>query len=145
MSTIAIKYVGKKPVKRDNVTASGLTWGSGEVVRVPFEYVDALLKHTDVWQKASKDDDQPDEVPEPTKKEQDERNEQLVRERQERDHEEDEQDEREQSLMPNITRMNKDALLKLAKRRFGETLNKDMQTSDMRSRITALENAGRAV
>lgn len=49
MQTIAIKYVGKKPSKVDNVAETGLVWLPGQVHEVPVVKAAIMLQHPDVW------------------------------------------------------------------------------------------------
>ncbi len=61
MSTRMIKFVGKAPRKRDNVTFSNLVWEEqGAVLPVPEAIAVRLLKHPDVWADVTGDGDVPD-------------------------------------------------------------------------------------
>lgn len=52
-----IKYIGKAPVKRDNVCRTTLFWPHpGAVVEAPDEIAVRLLAHKDVWIEASAND-----------------------------------------------------------------------------------------
>ena len=44
-----IRYIGKKPYKRDNVAGTGLEWQPGEVHTVDDIAAAKLLRHTDIW------------------------------------------------------------------------------------------------
>ncbi len=46
---VPVKYIGQKPVKRDTVCGTGLEWTPGQVIGVPREMAERLLRHPDVW------------------------------------------------------------------------------------------------
>lgn len=46
----AIRYIGVKPRKEDNVAGTGLVWTPGEVHVVTSEVGSKLLRHPDVWE-----------------------------------------------------------------------------------------------
>ena len=52
---VAIRYIGKKNMKRDTTRAkSGTVWfGTGDVKSVPLDVAKELVRHTDVWQYAN--------------------------------------------------------------------------------------------
>ena len=56
MAQVEIQYVGKKPVKADNVANTGVVWnGPGDVQKVDASVAAQLLAHPDVWAKAEGD------------------------------------------------------------------------------------------
>lgn len=53
MTTVAIRYIGSKEEKVDNVAGTGKVWrGEGDVQVVDEKAAAKLLKHTDVWEPA---------------------------------------------------------------------------------------------
>lgn len=49
---VNVRYVGNRPVRRDNVCGTKLVWqGPGEVLPVSKEVAQRLLRHPDVWRK----------------------------------------------------------------------------------------------
>ena len=46
---VPVKYIGQKPVKRDTICGTGLEWTRGQVIVVPREMAECLLRHPDVW------------------------------------------------------------------------------------------------
>lgn len=50
MSTVSIKYIGRKPLKQDNVADTGLVWAPGEVLQVAAGKAKLLLRFPDVWE-----------------------------------------------------------------------------------------------
>ena len=54
-NTKLIKYVGKRPQKRDTVTLSGLIWEQGETLEVPVEIANKLVQYPDVWQQVRRE------------------------------------------------------------------------------------------
>jgi hypothetical protein len=55
MANIKVRYIGKKPVKKDTVTESLVLWyGENSVAEVPEEVAFRLFQHPDVWQPADK-------------------------------------------------------------------------------------------
>jgi hypothetical protein len=46
---VPVKYIGRKAVKYDNVCSTGLQWTPGQVIMVPREVAERLLRHPDVW------------------------------------------------------------------------------------------------
>jgi hypothetical protein len=51
MSTVKVKYVGRKPVKFDNVAGTNTVWnGPGDVQEVTPEVWTKLSKHEGVWE-----------------------------------------------------------------------------------------------
>lgn len=60
-----IKYVGKKPTRKDTVAGTGIVWlGAGDVQDVPDDKASILLAHPDIWLKA---EDKPAKVAKPAK------------------------------------------------------------------------------
>jgi len=52
-----LKYIGKQPMKKDNVCNTAITWAyRGAVCSVPDEIAPRLLAHSDVWVEADPDD-----------------------------------------------------------------------------------------
>jgi hypothetical protein len=50
MESVRVQYVGDKPIKEDNIAATGVVWlGHGDVQDVPLSAWPRLAKHTGVW------------------------------------------------------------------------------------------------
>lgn len=128
MRTIPIKYIGHRAVKRDTLTRSGLSWTPEQVIDVDEETAAVLLRHPDVWAAAG-------EPKGATEGKQSDEFAGLPIMEEEPEHEQ----------MPHISRMPKEGLLKLAKMRYGETIDPSTKLADIRTRIMALENSGHAV
>jgi hypothetical protein len=57
---IQVRYIGRKPVRTDNISNSGAVWiGAGDVQPVADEAWAKLRAHPDVWELAEADDPAP--------------------------------------------------------------------------------------
>lgn len=52
-----IQYHGPKPLKRDNVARTGLTWAPGQVHPVVDEAARKLLAYSSIWREVSSDEE----------------------------------------------------------------------------------------
>ena len=52
-----IQYHGPKPLKRDNVARTGLTWTPGQVHLVVDETARKLLAYSSIWREVSPDEE----------------------------------------------------------------------------------------
>lgn len=50
---VGVRYIGRAPVKRDNVNRTHHTWTPGSVVEVPQADAERLLRHPTVWRLAN--------------------------------------------------------------------------------------------
>lgn len=46
---IPVKYIGKRPIYRDGVYNTGITWAAGQTLLLPDEQAKKLLRHADVY------------------------------------------------------------------------------------------------
>lgn len=122
MATVPVKYIGPKVGKHDTLTGSGLVWNPGQTHLMDEEKARRLLRHPDAWVLGEGAELPPEKV-ESKKPEND-----VVL----------------PSPLPRLEPLSKDKLVQLARTRFGETMDPTMKSGDMRARIQALENAGRA-
>jgi len=61
MSTLKVRYVGKKDRRADTVAGTGLVWeGHGDVQLATPQAWDKLRRHPDVWELVVDDDEQPE-------------------------------------------------------------------------------------
>mgnify|MGYP000505779349 CR=1 FL=1 len=123
MELVAIKYVGAKERRRDNVADTGLVWLAGETHYVEPEAAKLLLAHPDIWEvdrRAKAKSTEAIALPKAVK----------------------EVDQEPRSALPPLTAMNKAALAQLAMTRFGQTFDQKMKVDEMRATLVALENGG---
>lgn len=67
MESIRVMYVGSKPMKEDNIAATGVVWlGEGDVQEVPLSAWPKLAPHTGVWRLADDVTRAPASAPAPT-------------------------------------------------------------------------------
>ena len=52
-----IQYHGPKPLKRDNVASTGLTWTPGQIHHVVDETARKLLAYSSIWREVSPDEE----------------------------------------------------------------------------------------
>lgn len=138
MATVPVKYVGYRQSKTDLTAGTGLVWKPGQVHQVPEEAARVLLKYPDVWALAGNAKLKPErELPKhPLFKgepgvwnpDSDKQHEEVL-----------------PAPMPSLLNKSKQDMVQIAKVRFGQTLDSAMPIEDMRMRLVALENAGRAI
>ena len=121
-----IQYIGKKPVKHDNVAGTGTVWnGTGDVQEVKDPLVVAqLLRHGSVWQMA--DGKAAPESPEPPQAKKPEP-----------------EPEHDNPPLVDLAAMDADGLREYAQREFGHTFHANMKNEGkMRDTIVGLMNRG---
>lgn len=52
MSTIAITYIGHRPVYKDGACGSGVTFAKGQTLAIPEQFALRMLKHPSVYARA---------------------------------------------------------------------------------------------
>lgn len=122
MNTIAVRYVGRRPVYREGTYGSGIVFTKGETKLVPSDLANKLLRHADVYvagtvSKGVEVASMPDAV-----KKTDEQNEEEIM----------------QSLRDSIQTMDKDALETYARTQFKIDIDKRRGLDKLRQQVTQL-------
>ena len=122
MNTIAVRYVGRRPVYREGAYGSGIVFTQCETKLVPSDLANKLLRHTDVYVPGSASKDTTiASVPDSVKKT-DEQNEEEIM----------------QSLRDSIQTMDKDALETYARTQFKIDIDKRRGLDKLRQQVTQL-------
>lgn len=120
-STIAVTYIGHRPVYRDGACGSGLTFERGQTIAVPAQFAQKMLKHPAVYVRAEGDMAESALVIEsrvPTDKEKNA-----------------EQFNREQDMRDSIGQMDKDALKVFAMTHWNVKLNGQKSAENLRAEV----------
>lgn len=122
MKTIAVCYVGRRPVYREGAYGSGIVFTKGETKLVPLDLATKLLRHDDVYVPGSASKGmEVASVPDPVKKTAEQAEEEVM-----------------QSLRDSISTMDKDALETYARTQFKIDIDKRRGLDKLRQQVTQL-------
>lgn len=146
MSQIAVKYVGVKTLKSDNVANTGLTWVPGEIHLVSGPAAQRLLQHPDVWANANAEvaadpgllsaglaPSLLQQVATPA--------EASIRAGGEPESDQAQQPVVQPFNMPNLHGMTKGDIVSFAKSQFGTELDESLKKDDLIASVTTLANS----
>jgi hypothetical protein len=132
-TTTAVKYIGKKAVKRDNVAGTGLEWTPGQIHVLPTVQAIKLLRHPDIWADA---DEEAAEDPASIG--------QVINSLPENPQQSVEQPEGQQLPgtidMPNLGGMTVPDILAYAQRQFHQDLDPELPKEDLIAKVISLRN-----
>lgn len=126
---VAVEYIGTKPVKKDNVAETGLSWTPGQVHYLPVIIATKLFAHPSIWIDGTDTAEQdPSRVGMVVDSTPDKPNTSV-------------EDDTTAIDLPNLQNMTKPDIQAYALRAFNVTLEPAMKKDDMIQQVVSLRNA----
>jgi len=121
MSTIAITYIGHRPVYKDGACGSGVTFEKGQTLHIPAQFALKMLKHQSVYVRADDVASESAVVVEVTDTTEDDKRAKEFNQ--------------QQDMRDTFAQMDKDALATFAKTHWRIDLDKRMKVENLRTQV----------